>query len=218
MRYVSIDIETTGLDRENDQVLEIGAIIEDTNKQLDFNEIPRYKAIINHDRISGGVYALHLNARILEILANIPNFNIDTSRDGSGIKRTTYIREHNIIKPEDFALSFHTFLTSNGYKENDKKQVKIIVAGKNFASFDKPFLNRLLELYRVPFIDFGNEVPFIDFGHRTIDPANMYIDFENDNDIPSLNTCLERADIDDKVTHNALLDAWDVVRVLREKY
>ena len=37
MRYVSIDIETTGLDRQNDQVLEVGAVIEDTDKQLDFN-------------------------------------------------------------------------------------------------------------------------------------------------------------------------------------
>ena len=218
MKYVSIDIETSGLDRENDQVLEIGAIIEDTDKQLDFNEIPKYKAIINHDRISGSPYALHLNARIIEILVNIPKFKIGNDGDKFGIEKTTYIREHNIIQPQDFALSFHTFLTSNGYKENDNGQVKIITAGKNFASFDKPFLDRLLELYRVPYANFDYGIPYIDFGHRTIDPANLYIDFENDADIPSLGICLKRAGIDDEVTHNALLDAWDVVRVMRKIY
>jgi oligoribonuclease len=210
MRYVSIDIETTGLDRQNDQVLEIGAVIEDTDKQLDFNEIPRYKAIINHDRLSGNVYAFNLNARILEILANIPKFAIGNDANEFGIKKTTYIREHNIIKPEDFALSFQTFLTSNGYKENESNgEVKVIVAGKNFASFDQPFIERLLNLYRIPLINFG---------HRYIDPVNFFIDFETDKDIPSLNKCLEIAGIDDEVTHNALLDAWDVVRVMRKIY
>ena len=38
MKYISIDIETTGLDRDLCQVLSIGAVIEDTNniKPLEF--------------------------------------------------------------------------------------------------------------------------------------------------------------------------------------
>lgn len=201
MKYVSIDIETTGLNRENDQILEVGAVIEDTDKQLDFDEIPKYKAIINHDRISGSVYALNMNARILEILANIPK-DIE--------ERTEYIIKHNIISPHDFALSFQSFLT-NHITTFDKKisnsTVKIVVAGKNFSTFDKVFLEKLPRV-----------TEYMSFGHRSIDPANLYIDFENDKEIPSLNECLDRAEIDDKVTHNALLDAWDVVRVLRKKY
>lgn len=196
-KFVSIDIETSGLDSENDQILEIGAVIEDTDKQLDFDEIPKYKAIINHDRITGSVFALNMNARILEILKNIPY-----GEDSYG----EYNKKHNILTPENFALSFYSFLISNGYKLNNG-QLKIIVAGKNFATFDKPFLEKLHNLKE-----------YISFGHRTIDPANLYIDFENDTDIPSLDICLERAGFPNKVSHNALLDAWDVVQVLRKKY
>lgn len=197
MIYVSIDIETTGLDRENDQVLEVGAIIEDTDKQLDFKEIPKYKAIINHDRISGSNYAINLNARIFEILANIPRIN-----------KMDYMIEHNIINPEDLGLSFFTFLISNGYtQEPSNGDVRIITAGKNFSSFDKPFLENI-----------PNFSDYISMGHRSIDPANFFIDFETDTELPSLDTCMKIAGVEGKVTHNALIDAWDVVRVLRTTY
>lgn len=196
MIYVSIDIETTGLDRQNDQVLEVGAIIEDTSKKLPFEEIAKYKAIINHDRICGHPYALNLNARILEIFANIPR-NVHKADD--------YRKEHNIIKSQDLGLSFHTFLTSNGFKGT--KKIKIIPAGKNFGSFDKPFLERI-----------SNFTDYIDLGHRSIDPAMFFLDFEMDTKIPSLDDCMAIASIDGEVTHNALLDAWDVVRVLRTTY
>jgi len=202
LKYLSIDIETSGLDSENDRILEIAAVIEDTDKQLDFDEIPKYKAILNYNRISGSAYALSLNTRILEILAKIPkHIDGDTFQ-----QKSNYLKKHNIILPQDFALSFYCFLESNGYKA-DNGQIKIIVAGKNFGAFDKQFLEKLPNLKK-----------YIDFGHRTIDPANLYIDFEHDMEIPSLNTCLERAQITDEVTHNALLDAWDVVRVMRKKY
>ncbi len=208
MRYVSIDIETTGLDRQNDQVLEVGAVIEDTDKQLDFNEIPKFKAIINHDRLSGSPYALSLNARILEILKNVPNFKQGDNPDEWGVEKTKYKKEHNILLPEDLGLAFFTFLISNGYtQEPSNGDVRIITAGKNFSSFDKPFLENIPR-----FTD------YIKMGHRYIDPANLYIDFEKDNEVPSLNECMKRAGIDDEVTHNALLDAWDVVRVMRKIY
>ena len=208
MIFCSIDIETSGLDRENDQILEVGAIIEDTNKQLDFDQIPKFKAIIKHDRISGSIYALNLNSRIIEILANIPNFKQGDNPDEWGVEKTQYIREHNIIKPEDLGLGLFTFLTSNGIEETLHGDVKIIVAGKNFDNFDKPYLLRTPK-----FTD------YIKMGYHTaIDPANLYVDFETDTRLPSLDECLERAGITDEVTHNALLDAWDVVRVMRKKY
>ena len=34
MRYISIDLETTGLDSENNQIIEFGAVLEDTNNIL----------------------------------------------------------------------------------------------------------------------------------------------------------------------------------------
>lgn len=72
MKYVSIDIETTGLDREKHQVLEVGAIIEDTNNPLPFDEIPRFKCIIGWEELMGSVFAINMNSRIVKILAEIP--------------------------------------------------------------------------------------------------------------------------------------------------
>jgi DNA polymerase III epsilon subunit-like protein len=199
MIYVSIDIETTGLDRQNDQVLEVGAVIEDTEKQLYYEEIPKFNAILKYDRLSGSPFALSLNARILEILKNIPRKSDEARPD--------YMKEHNIINPEDLGLAFFTFLTSNGYEETEHGDVRIITAGKNFASFDRPFLENI-----------PNFTEYVKMGHRCIDPVNHYIDFMNDTDLPSLNVCMERAGVEGEVTHKAVEDAWDVVRVLREKY
>jgi inhibitor of KinA sporulation pathway (predicted exonuclease) len=44
------------------------------------------------------------------------------------------------------------------------------------------------------------------------------MDFKLDKVPPSLDTCLERAGIQSVVTHKALDDARDVIRVLRKKY
>jgi hypothetical protein len=41
---------------------------------------------------------------------------------------------------------------------------------------------------------------------------------KNDDVVPSLDSCKKRASIEGEVTHNALEDAWDVVKLLRTKY
>ncbi len=51
MKYLSIDIETTGLDPLKDQLLSFGAIIEDTENPLPFDEIPKFHAAIKRNRI-----------------------------------------------------------------------------------------------------------------------------------------------------------------------
>ena len=46
MIYISIDTETTGIDKEKCQVIELGAIIEDTTKPLSFEESPKFECIV----------------------------------------------------------------------------------------------------------------------------------------------------------------------------
>ena len=46
----------------------------------------------------------------------------------------------------------------------------------------------------------------------------MYINFKNDTELPSLDECMKRAEIESDVTHVAIQDAWHVVKVLRKKY
>jgi oligoribonuclease len=197
MRYVSIDIETTGLDSDHDQILEFAAIIEDTNNPLPFDEIPKFTAILNHERIMGSPFAINLNARIFKILAEIPESN----------EYGDYITKHNIYDPTRVASYFHAWLTLNDFDVDFNNKVEIIAAGKNFASFDKLFLEKLQGFKGL-----------IRLSHRSIDPATLYCDFKNDEKLPSLDTCKKRAGIDGEVTHNALEDAWDVIEVLRKKY
>ena len=58
MIYVSIDIETSGLDHEKHKVLSIGAIIEDTEKKLPYEECPKFNAIVLQNEIIGSPRAI----------------------------------------------------------------------------------------------------------------------------------------------------------------
>ena len=53
MLYVSIDIETSGLNPKKDQILSFAAIIEDTSKALSFEDCPKFYATVIHRRIKG---------------------------------------------------------------------------------------------------------------------------------------------------------------------
>ena len=66
MKYISLDLEATGLDPVNDKILSIGAIIEDTNKKLPYDELPKFHAIIRHHRISGSPFAINMNKDIID--------------------------------------------------------------------------------------------------------------------------------------------------------
>jgi hypothetical protein len=83
----------------------------------------------------------------------------------------------------------------------------INVAGKNFGTFDKLFLERLPRWKQL-----------IKMRNRILDPAILFVDWKSDESLPGLNLCKERSKIEGVVTHNALEDAIDVVAVLRTKY
>ena len=87
------------------------------------------------------------------------------------------------------------------------KPITINVAGKNFGTFDKLFLEELPWWKKL-----------IRTRSRIIDPSILFVDWSNDEAIPSLTKCKERANIEGIVTHNALEDAWDVIELLRKNY
>jgi oligoribonuclease (3'-5' exoribonuclease) len=115
--YVAIDIETTGLDPDTCQVLEIGAVIHDPAKPL--LECPTFRACIKHNVITGTPRALQMNARLLEEIA-----------DGGG-------------EWEDNACErFHNWLKTHF---EDLTVNHIHALGKNVGTFDLVFLNKISE-------------------------------------------------------------------------
>ena len=218
MIYVSIDIETSGLDPVKNSVLSIGAIIEDTEKKLPWNEIPKFDAIVLQNEIVGSPRALTMNKKLIE--------NIGDWIEGDAIKKTelSVQTQSEFWEKEDVVKAFYTFLWNNGFSSLDSpsmhvdgklkpiidsrtKPITINVAGKNFGTFDKLFLQELPWWQKL-----------IRTRQRVLDPAILYCDWKNDTALPSLTACKERAGIYGLVTHNALEDAWDVIEVLRKFY
>jgi len=77
---------------------------------------------------------------------------------------------------------------------------KITAAGKNFSSFDLPFLKK---------------IGTFPFQHRALDPAVLYYRPLEDEGLPDTKTCMERAGMDGKVAHTAVEDAKAVVQLIR---
>lgn len=192
MKYASIDIETTGLNAETCQTLSIGVVLEDTDLQLPFDEIPKLHIIIPHKEIYGEPYALNLNK---DLIARIGKYN--NRHAGIFLPEDRYTI---YLEPEFIVEHLEKFFLRNGFEG------KVIVAGKNYTGFDLKFLSKLprwntLTIHR-----------------RVIDPAPLFMDWHNDKELPDLSLCKSRAGIAGDVTHNAVEDAFDVIQVLRTKY
>lgn len=187
MKYVCIDIETTGLDRNNDQVLQFAAVIRDTDKMSEpVTESPSMVCYVEHERYQGQPYALALNSGILSELA-----------------KPIEKRKMRTSKIEDLALSFYSFLVVNGYTPSENsKRVSFTGAGKNFGTFDLQFLNNVPNWNKYFLVD-----------SRVLDPAMLFVK-PTDKKLPGLKNCLQRMGIDKEISHDALEDVYDTIIAL----
>ena len=149
MRYVSIDIETLGLDPEWSDTIEFGAVIDNLTSPLE--ELPRFHCYITRpgNKYRGEPFAMAMHSKILMRIAN---------------------REHGFIyTPHDLLDEvFASWLEEQGMldKEDDSKK-SVSIAGKNFATFDLNFLKRL---------GFGQKTKY---KHRIIDPGSMFLEADD---------------------------------------
>jgi len=223
MIYVSIDIETSGLDHEKHKVLSIGAIIEDTEKKLPFDECPKFNAIVLQNDIVGSPRALDMNAEIIHYMSEYMEANKHTELQAEYRRLSGY----EFYKEDEVVAEFYRFLFGNGFGYElgpgdfintiygvdypaiggKTKPITLNVAGKNFGTFDKLFLQELPWWQKL-----------IRTRQRVLDPAILMVDWKKDTSLPNLTTCKERAGVNGIVTHNALEDAWDVIEVLRKFY
>ena len=218
MIYVSIDIETSGLNHDMNHVLSIGAIIEDTNKKLPYEELPKFNAIVLQNNIQGSPRAITMNKEIISLMSEYLEGSNEVRESLNNSSGYQFYEEEDVIK------EFYIFLWNNGFSALDSlsthvngkltpiidsrtKPITLNVAGKNFGTFDKLFLQELPWWQKL-----------IRTRQRVLDPAILCVDWVNDTSLPSLTTCKERMNVEGIVTHNALEDAWDVIEILRKFY
>ena len=120
--YISIDIETTGLDTTRSHVLQIGAVYDDGVTPLEL--LPTFNVKLDWDHLEyAEIPALVVNASLLNAI-----------REGEG------------VAPGDAFNSFIDFL------ESHKGEYRMQLAGKNVAGFDIPILkNNMSEEQRTRF-------------------------------------------------------------------
>ena len=186
MKYISIDTETTGLDEKSNDIIQLAMVFEDTNTNLPIEVLPNLNIFIEHDELNfqKGALNMHVKTGLLKRYLNGVRMNFSNAMK-------------KVIK----------WLSSLGYERDDyNDKFKIVIAGKNYNSFDKRFLHENDEWSE-------NIQEYV----RTLDPAILYMNWENDEVPPSLAKCLKRARVSfaDDVTHDALEDARDVIKVIR---
>ena len=161
MKFISIDTETTGLNPDTCQLLSFGAIVEDTEKKLPFNQIPKFHCAIlrgERDILQGELFALNMNKNLIE---RITQYSIaKTQEEKDEIVQKTgmiFLREEEVVK------AFYHFLINAGVitpEWDATKTVEIIngktypmlttkmkpshlnVAGKNFHSGDQAYIEQ----------------------------------------------------------------------------
>jgi hypothetical protein len=192
--------------------------------QLPFEELPTLHGVIKRENVSGSLFALNMNRDLIETIVQYSGAqDQDEKNDIVHMTGMQFYHEDEIVE------ALFQFCYRNGLVEFDpnflNKQMKIVdgiaypiltsnmpkvylnCAGKNFAGFDKKFLEKLPRWKQV-----------FSIRSRVLDPGILFVDWINDESVPSLDECKKRAGIDGVVTHNAVEDAMDVVMLLRQCY
>lgn len=191
MKFISIDIETTGLDPQKNQILEFGAIAIDTSYPT-VPYIADFRAVFIHQELTGNPIAFTMNTELISDISNVlktKSFDYDMC-NASG--NNVYVRNS-----EEFQKYFDQWLERINFTE------RLTLAGKNLASFDLKFIEAA-----------GIKIKY---RHRMIDPAILYVDWEKNETLPDLQQCLDRAGIVKSVEHTSLGDAGDVAELVLKK-
>lgn len=192
MRFLSIDLETTGLIPSEHQILQIGVVIGDF-RTVNLDDLPAWECLIAHEEIHGHPKALAMNAALIEKIAN----------------RNNYPNDLFFPTCEAAYRSLFGWLESHDWPIKAGK-ARGTVAGKNAGGFEMPFLY-------APQNDGEVWDELFQLRHRVFDPGSLFFK-HTDQELPDLKTCLKRAGVEKAVEHTAVADALDVIRLLRAHY
>jgi len=202
MKYLSLDIETSGLNPETDTVFSVGAVADDLRNPVPLDQLPKIHIFVDvtKEQIQGNIHAFAMNAYLMKHI-------IDLAKKRKGSNDSSYVPGKDLYFADRFDVSniIAGFVDHHGLRQ--KAFHPINAAGKNMALFDIPFLNNSFRLDDV-----------VKIRYRVLDPAILYLRPEDDFVLPDLAKCKERAGFQDDVTHDALDDAMDVVRLIRHHF
>jgi len=223
--YVSIDIETTGVNKEKSHILEIGAVIEDGKSR--YEELESLGIMIKEESYEyAEPYAMQMNKGILKEVATAkhdPKIGFQDSEDGTrimGLYQAFSELVRFIRKASDIAYAWDM---DNAVLH---PTTRISLAGKNVSAFDLPIIiNNLTRLtVNTPnnvkgcqgLVDFFNpDTGSSALKRRVIDPGPMY--FEDFGYIPSLGE-INTLTSEHEVAHRAVADAMQVIKAVRYKF
>lgn len=211
MQYVSIDIETTGLDPHKNQIVEVGAVLDHIGNTTPVEELPVFRAVLMHEWLITDAYCAGLHRDLwpeIETCRGLITDPLHWRAYDSGVKdykgkKSVYIQPKHLQRALYWWLHAVMQLPHRAVAETPPP-IKINVAGKNAGSFDIPFLEASPGWEGI-----------VEFRRRVIDPAVLYVKPE-DEKLPDLQECLKRAGIDRLVSHTAVDDARNVVRLIRK--
>lgn len=197
MKYVSIDIETGGLDPLVHPILEVGAVCAEIGKP---GIRSTFRALIvpkDMDKIVVSPYTALLHRRVWESLEAFKKNKRPTGTQVIGLTDTVGClfaceignqlrRWVNEVWPRN---------TNTDPQLCNVGRPKITIAGKNISTFDLPFLRAQTDIDK-----------HLDIRHRTLAVTSHFYR-PGDECLPNLDTCLERAGINKRTEHGALSDA-----------
>lgn len=202
MKYVSIDLECTGTNPEIHQILSVGVIVEDTLNILPYDQVPKLHCYVTDREVSGSLFALNMNRGIIGDIVDYNELKTDEER-----KEKSELSGITFVELEKLWGKIYIFIRDNVFDGKDDK-LYVNVAGKNFGTFDKLFLDHIPK----------EKKHRMKFRQGSFDPGILYINWKEDERVPSLDECKQRSGDNFEVTHDALDDAWDVIKLLRKYY
>lgn len=196
--YLSLDIETTGLDTEKSHVLQIGWVIDDGFSPRD--QLKRGSVIIKESEIKyGEFFALGMNGWLFqEMSKKNPKYPVKTL----GLAFSDLLDA--IEQTSELAEAF------DKAEGESKPSSKIQLAGKNVSNFDWPIIcNNASRLFGT--VDGPNHLKRL-VDHRFIDVGAVFFEvFGKNPGFDKINKLIGWKDIN----HDALDDAVNVVVALR---
>lgn len=199
MKYVSLDIETTGLKHDSLNVLSVALVIEDSENELPLEELPALKIIFLHDPVKYEDTAVAMNAKLFAARALLKGHlkpDKIVGLVGEDVAKGALDLFASYKKAENWAIAerlIKDFLNDNSIDDTPH------MAGKNVGSFDWNFLPATVQQL---------------FSGEFLDPGNMY-KRPGDRSRPSMATCSERAGISTYVAHDAYKDCLQVIELIR---